>query len=273
MQTWALANQKGGCGKTTTAVNLPAALPHLGKRVLLIDLDPQAHATLGLGHADGVGLSIAQVFLDDAPIQSAVRQAPGGFSLCPSSLALAEYESLAERRLNAEHVLQHALAAVEEHYDWALIDCPPRADGVLTANAVRAATGVCLVVETGAFALQGAIRARQLLARLHEGLESGPAYRVVATMYDRRTRFARDVLIGLHSRFGDELFNTPIRDSVQLREAAAFGQPVIEIEPDGRAARDFRSLAGEFMALGDSAELSASSGDRAVERASSLGMN
>ena len=249
MQTWAFANQKGGCGKTTTAVNLAAALSDRGHRVLLVDLDPQAHATLAVGQSAAGGPSIAQVFLDEAPVLSALRETSGGFALCPASLALAEFESLAGRRLHPERVLRRALAPVAGEFDWVLLDCPPRADGVLTANALRAATGVCLVVETGAFALQGAIRARQLLARLHEADEQQPEYRVVATMYDRRTRFARDVLIGLHSRFGSELFDTAVRESVQLREAAAYGQTVMELEPDGRAANDFRALAREFDAM------------------------
>lgn len=248
-QVWAFANQKGGCGKTTVAVNLASALARRGERVLLVDLDPQAHATLALGRPAGIGTSIAQVFLDDAPLLAAVCVAPGGFSLCPSSLTLGEFESIAERRLHPEGVLARALAPVVDRYDRVLVDCPPRADGVLTANAVRAATHVALVVETGAFALQGALRARALLEHLHADLDVPPVYRVVATMFDRRTRFSRDVLVGMQARFSDLLFTTPIRESVRLREAAAFGVPIHELDARSNAARDFDALAREFPPL------------------------
>lgn len=249
MQVWALANQKGGCGKTTTAVNLAAALARARQRVLLIDLDPQAHATLGLGHPPGVGRSIAHVFLDELPLAEAIRKAPGGFQFAPASLSLGDFEEISERRLGPERVLSEALEPLRDRFDWVLIDCPPRADGVLTTNAVRAADVVLLVVETGVFALQGALRARELLAQLETLDHEPPRYRAVATLYDRRTRYGRDVLTGMQARFGDDLFDTVIRESVRLREAAAFGVPVHELDAKSRAAKDFDSLAREVLAL------------------------
>ena len=248
MHVWALANQKGGCGKTTTAVNLSAALARRGQRVLLVDLDPQAHATLALGRISEEGSSITGVLCDGLSLREAIVRAPGRFDLVPADLDLAEFEEVAERMLRPERVLAGALLAESASYDHVLIDCPPRADGVLTANAVRAADTVVLVVETGVFALQGAVRARRLLEQRTRERRTPPRWRVVATLFDRRLRIEREVLVAIHARFGDELFETAIRSSVRLREAAAFGLPVHELDPRCSAAGDFEALGDELLA-------------------------
>ena len=134
-------------------------------------------------------------------------------------------------------------------FDHVLLDCSPRADGVLCANALYASSHTLLIVETGAFALQGAIQALKVLDEVAENQGHAPELRVVGTMFDRRTRFARELLVALHSRFGDALFDTVIRTSVRLREAPALGLPVQELDPGCRAAADFDALADEIMAL------------------------
>ncbi|MBJ01316.1 MAG: chromosome partitioning protein [Planctomycetes bacterium] len=250
MEILALVNQKGGCGKTTTAVNLAGALADRGRRVLLVDLDPQAHATMALGQCPDEGLTLAEVLGDELPVAAATIKVPGGLDLLPSSEALSDFEVAAELRIHPEQLLHHALEPLAGTYDTVVIDCPPRADGILCANALRACTTAVLVIETGAFALQGALKALDVLARTAHDQEHGFRMRAVATLFDRRTRFARELLVALQARFGPTLFDTVVRTSVRLREAAAHGLPIQLHAPASRAAGDFAALATEVLALG-----------------------
>lgn len=248
---YAFVNQKGGCGKTTTAVHLAGALAARGERVLLVDLDPQAHATMGLGCSPDRP-TVADVLLGDATLSEAVAPAPGGITLLPSEPRLAEFEEVSGRLIHPERRL--AVALEEAHragvrFDHVLLDCSPRADGVLCANALFASSHTFLIVETGAFALQGAIQALRVLEEVAENQGRSPALRVIGTMFDRRTRFARELLVALHARFGESLFDTVIRTSVRLREAPALGLPVQQLDPECRAAADFAALAEEVLAL------------------------
>jgi len=246
MQIWALANQKGGTGKTTTAINLAASLAALGRRVCLVDLDPQAHATLGLGHHVDEAGSVARMFLDGLPLTSLVGAVPGGFHLVPATAELAEFEAVAERTLGPERRLEQALAELEGRYDWILLDCPPRADGVLCANAVRAATTTALVVETGAFALQGSLQAARLFTELAEDLGRTLDLVYLATMFERRSLLGRELLVAMQARFGARMLETVIRRDAALREAAAHGLPVRKFDPAARGALDHDTLAREI---------------------------
>ena len=269
MRVLAFVNQKGGCGKTTTAVHLAAALSMKGQRVLLVDLDPQAHATLSLGVDVGESPSMIEVFSDEETLERVTVAAPGGFHLAPAAESLAEFEEFAERMVYPERVLASALDECADQYDYVLLDCPPRADGVLTANALRASDTAVLVVECGAFALQGAIKARRILERVAEGAGKTLHVRVVATIFDRRTRFSRELLIGMQARFGAELYDTAIRSSVRLREAVAHGCPVQLIEPDGKATEDFSALADEILQSGEAPAFEAIPFERRAQAESS----
>jgi len=245
MHVLALVNQKGGCGKTTTAVNLAAALSASGERGLLVDLDPQGHATLGLGCALEDEPTLVDVLRERVTVREAVQTAPGGVWLLPATAELGEFEEEAARMLAPERALARSLEVARVAYDFVVLDCPPRVDGVLAANALRAADTAVLVVESGTFALQGALQAMRVLEKVAATLDRPFALRAVATMFDRRLRIERELLVGMHAQLGALLFDTAIRTSVRLRESAAAGVPVNVLDPAAKAADDFRALAAE----------------------------
>ncbi len=247
MHVLSLVNQKGGCGKTTAAVNLAGALAARGRRVLLVDLDPQAHATMALGWAVDDEPVLLEVLGGYSGVDEALVSAPGGIWLLPATDDLAEFEESSARTLHPESVLREALEAMHTEFDEVVLDCPPRVDGVLAANALRASDTAVLVVETGAFALQGAIKALAVLEEIGSELDHPFHLRVLATLFDRRTRFARELLLATHGRFGAALFDSVIRTSVRLREAAGMGVPVQVLDPGCRAADDFGALAEEWL--------------------------
>lgn len=247
MRVLPLVNQKGGCGKTTSAVHLAGALAARKHRVLLVDVDPQAHATLGLG-VDAEGPNAADVLMERSSIARSVRPIDDGLWLLPAGGELVEFEEGAHRVLRPERVLRRALAREGHAWDWVLIDCPPRVDGVLSLNALCAATTAILVVETGAFALQGALRALDVLADARAAHGTAFDVRALATMYDGRTRIAKELLIAMHARFGSILFDTAIRTSVRFQEAAAHGRTIQRHSPRSKAAVDFAALAKEVVA-------------------------
>jgi chromosome partitioning protein len=248
MRVLSLVNHKGGCGKTTTAIHLAGAFAARGLRVLVCDLDPQAHATAGLGYDAEERPCAREVLAKSCAIEDALVTAGRGLALLPAHERLAEYEESAAQSLAAERALREALARVAGRYDWVLVDCPPRADGVLVGNALAASSTVLLVVETGAFALQGALRAARLVHEAARAQGSRFEVRALATMFDRRTPVARELLVALQARFGSELLDAVIRTSPHLREAAAAGATIQAFAPRSGAARDFADLADELGA-------------------------
>jgi len=247
MKVLAFVNEKGGCGKTTSSLNLAGALAARGERTLLIDLDPQAHATLGLGHATDDTSTVADVLLERSRLEDALVEAPGGITLLPSCAQLAEFEEVAARLIAPERVLCGVLESVTQDFDYVLIDCPPRAAGVLAANALASADTAVLVVESGAFALQGAIKALRILEEVNTLPGRSFDVRVLGTMFDRRTRFARELLVAMHARFGPRMYETVLRTNVRLREAAAAGVPVHVLDPRSGAVLDLDAIAAQIQ--------------------------
>jgi len=253
MRTIAIVNQKGGCGKTTTTVSLAGCLAAEGARVLVADVDPQAHATLALGvDPERVDENLYEVLSEEAgpgrlaevivPAAERVHVAPSGIvlSALEQKLAVERAEARTER-------LARALATVDDRYDYALVDCPPNV-GLLTFGALRAAGEAIVPLETSHFAVHGVHKLLETIALLGERVGHVPAVRVLPTLYDGRTRFARDTLAEIRTRFGDLCFDTVIRACVRLREAARAGVPITRFAPRSNGALDYAALAVEVAA-------------------------
>lgn len=247
----AIANQKGGVGKTTTAVNLAACLAERRKKVLLIDLDPQANATSGLGLAKTEGASIYDILLSDKPIADIVQKTVyDRLDLVASEVDLAGAEIDVSR---AEHYLQRLSMALEplaaqERYDFILVDCPPSL-GILTMNALCAADGILIPMQCEYYALEGISTILNFVSKLHD---SGAAPRlaiegIVMTMYDGRTNLSQQVVAEIRTHFPDRIYEALIPRSVRLAEAPSHGLPIIVYDPNCAGAAAYRQFVREFL--------------------------
>lgn len=247
---YALVNQKGGVGKTTTAINLGAYLAQAGQRVLLVDLDPQANATacLGVDHAQ-VGVGTYDALIGRAEAGDILLYNPNlKLSLLPSSPALAGAQIELVEFESREALLKRALDPVREHFDYVLIDCPPSL-GLLTINGlVAAASGVIIPVQCEYLALEGLTQLMQTLKRVRQGLFPGLKVRgLLLTMYDSRTNLSHDVVQEVRRHFLNEVFDILIPRSVRLAEAPSHGLPISEYDPSSSGGTAYRALAEELM--------------------------
>lgn len=248
---FSLVNQKGGVGKTTTAINLGAYLGYFGQRVLLVDLDPQANATSSLGiEKNTVKHGTYEVLIGSQPIAPNILHNPRlKISLLPSSPSLAGAEIELIDLESREYLLKRALAKVSDRYDYILIDCPPSLS-LLTVNGLIAAeSGVIIPVQCEYLALEGLGQLTQTIRKVQESLFPDLQIKgVVLTMYDGRTRLALDVVSEVQRHFSDQVYQTIIPRSVRLAEAPSYGTPISAFAPESTAAKAYAALAKEILA-------------------------
>lgn len=244
----AVANQKGGVGKTTTATNLGACLAELGYRTLLVDLDPQANATTGLGlDPRAIDVSMYDVLLREVPLEDCIEAtAVKNLFVAPASLDLAGAEIELVPAFSRERRLASALEPLADDFDYILIDCPPSL-GLLTVNGLAAASEVLVPIQCEYYALEGLgqlLRNVELVKKnLNPTLEVST---IVLVMYDARTKLAAQVVEEVRHHFGDRVCRQVIPRSVRLSEAPSFGQPIITFDPASRGALAYRLLAKEI---------------------------
>lgn len=248
MRIIAIANQKGGCGKTTTSINLSATLALNGKKVLLLDLDPQAHASLGLNVSSQN--SIYNVISKIAPRKLSLDQIivniKGQFDLVPSNVLAGTLEQELAGEIGRELKLVSVFDGLKG-YDYVIIDCPPNL-GFLTINALRASSEVIIPVEASRFSMHGVERLVDIIQLVKERLNHKIKYRVLVTLFDSRLKHSFDMLDKIKESFSENLVSTIIHVNVKLKECAASGEPVTTFDKYCRGSKDYFSLAKELIA-------------------------
>lgn len=247
-KTISVTNQKGGVGKTTTAINLSAALADMGRRVLLVDLDPQGNATSGVGQNGEDGATIYDVLIGNAAAKDAVRHTGfGTLDLIPTAIELAGAEIELVGIENRETLLKGALETLRNEYDYILIDCPPSLS-LLTLNALTAADSVLIPIQCEYFALEGLGQLMSTIRLMRRRLNPELAVEgIVLTMFDARTNLCGQVVQEVRAHFQDEVYETSIPRNVRLSEAPSYGLPIYKYDARCIGAKAYAALAKEFL--------------------------
>ena len=251
MRVLSVVNQKGGCGKTTTAVNLSAWLSRLGKKVLLVDMDPQGHATAGLNASNqnaerDLRSALLNFYEESVPLSQLTVSLEPGFDLVPSLLSLVALEQELNSAANRERRLKDLLKQGREDYDYIFIDSPPNL-GILTINALTACNEILIPIDTGTFALHGLRRLFHVIDLVKERMGEAPRIHILLTLYDKRVRLARTIQAELEELFFENLLTSRIRSNIHLKEAASYGMSIVHHSPNTLGAWDYRDLAEEVL--------------------------
>jgi len=244
-----VANQKGGVGKTTTAVNLSACIATLKKKVLLIDFDPQGNASSGVGiDKEAVENSVYDVLINQMPIKNTIIETKlKNLSVCPANIDLAGAEVELVSMDDRNNLLKNAVKAVEDEYDYIIIDCPPSL-GLLTLNAFSAANSVLVPIQCEYYALEGLSMLTKTIKSLKQDLNPKLTFEgVLLTMFDSRTNLSNQVMEEVKKFFPDSVFKTVIPRNVRLSEAPGYGEPIITYDKFSKGARSYLKLAKEVI--------------------------
>ena len=245
----AITNQKGGSGKTTTTVNLGACLAGLGKKILLVDIDPQAHTTTHLGFKPHeIEITICDVLINSQPVDKVITKTlVEKLDILPSNVNLSGVEIELVNMVGRENILKDRIKELNNKYDYILIDCPPSL-GILTLNALNAAQELFIPIQAEFFALEGMTKLLQTIKIVKERLNGKiEVSGIILTMFDGRKNICRDVTQKVEEFFKEKVFKTRIRDNVKLAEAPSYGQPVILYAPRSYGSLDYQELAKEVL--------------------------
>ncbi len=258
MRIIAVANQKGGCGKTTTAINLSAGLSFLGKKTLLVDLDPQGHSTLGLGFdMENFEKSLYDVLSplqNQTSLEEVIIPVNSNHHLVPSQVILSAIEQQLSGVYGREEKLLEKLTTIKDQYDFIIIDCPPNL-GLLTFNALRAADELLIPVEPSCFSIQGLKKIKETIVLIEETLKHRVRVHALLTMFNGRSNFGQKIFSELQQLFQSQLLNTVIHQNIRLREAAQMGKSICDFDRKSTGFKDYLSLSSELIEKGAAEDL------------------